>query len=105
MARRIRSTQQVLSKGQTETIPVDGVVFANNAPNREFFFGDGRKFKFKGTREIITDKALIELLDGLAKTDRMIFRVDPSPVADEAEDEQAEPIDPDEPTEENTAPE
>lgn len=90
MARRIRSTQQVLSEGQTEQIPVDGVVFGNNAPNREFIYGDGKKFKFRGTREIITDPALIELLDGLAKNDRMIFRVDPPAVVADVEDEQEE---------------
>lgn len=101
MARKIRSTQQILSEGQVETIPADGVVFANNAPNREFIYGEGKKFKFKGTREIITDKALIELLDGLAKNDRMIFRVDPPAVAPEVEDE--EQIEPEpEPTDEAT---
>lgn len=74
--RKIRTTEEAAGAPPQEDIPEGGIVFGNNQPNREFHYGAGKKYKFSGTRNIITDPELIAVLDKQSKTDRTLFRLE-----------------------------
>lgn len=100
MARRIRTTEEAAGEPVVEQVPVDGVCFINNYPNREFVTGGGVKFKFQGTRQIITDPDLIRFFTELAEQgNQRIFILATEPTAEAVADPIPEPEQIIEPTE------
>lgn len=80
MARAIRSTEEAAGPIPQPVVPQGAVAYANNLPNRNFTYGEGKTFRFSGTRVLIEDPELLAFLDNLAKTDRTVFRIDaPAP--------------------------
>ena len=78
MARKIKSTAEAVESSTEETAPeaTTGAqaVFINNLTNREFKFDDGTSYKFKHTREVVTDPTLIaNLLAVVARPDSRVF--------------------------------
>lgn len=66
-------------KQDQATESVTGVVFINNFTNRQFNVSKTRKYKFKDSRENITDPELIEYFTGLAKAGTHRIFIEPTP--------------------------
>ena len=76
MARKIKSTEEAAGAPTVE-VPVGGVCFANNHPNRILLTGKGVPFKFSGTRQYFTNPDEIAVLKEMAKDPfSRIFQLD-----------------------------
>lgn len=106
MARKIRTTEEALENTAPDAPEnPDGVLFIDNYA-RTHVISPTKNFRFRGTRELVTDPETIKVLTALAKagTHRIfIHEEEPAPAPTAPTAPEPEPVNTTEPTQEAAA--